>query len=148
LAGALGAARLGARFGVGRITIASHAGMALAVGVLALSSSDWAGWVVFGLGELILGLSMGASNANEMGYRQSVTPDHLQGRMNATMRSINRAMIVIGAPLGGLLADAIGFRVVLWLAVAGFLTIATGLSTTPYRDARIEEDPTQLAAER
>ena len=27
---------------------------------------------------------------------QSVTPDRLQGRMNATMRSINRAMVVIG----------------------------------------------------
>jgi MFS family permease len=148
LVGSLGAARLGARFGAGRITIASHAGMALAVGVLALSSGRWAGWVVFGVGELILGLSMGVSNANEMGYRQSVTPDRLQGRMNATMRSINRAMIVIGAPLGGLLADAIGFRVVLWIAVAGFLTVATGLAATPYRHARIEENPVHLPAER
>jgi len=148
LAGALGATRLGARFGSGRITIASHAGMALAVGMLAASSDSWAGWVVFGVGELILGLSMGISNANEMGYRQSVTPDHLQGRMNATMRSINRAMIVIGAPLGGLLADAIGFRVVLWIAVAGFLTVATGLAASPYRHARIEDDLTQLPAER
>lgn len=147
LAGALGATRLGARFGAGRITIASHAGMALAVGVVAVSSSGWAGWVVFGAGELILGLSMGVSNANEMGYRQSVTPDHLQGRMNTTMRSINRAMIVIGAPLGGLLADAIGFRVVLWVVVAGFLMVATGLAATPYRQARIEEGLTQQPAE-
>jgi predicted MFS family arabinose efflux permease len=64
--------------------------------------------------------------------------------MNATMRSINRAMIVIGAPLGGLLADAIGFRVVLWITVAGFLTIATGLAATPYRHARIDEALSQL----
>ena len=148
LAGALGATRLGARFGAGRITIASHAGMALAVGVLALSSSNWVGWVVFGLGELILGLSMGVSNANSMGYRQSVTPDRLQARMNTTMRSINRAMIVLGAPLGGLLADAIGFRVVLWIAVAGFLTVATGLAATPYRHARIEDAAPALPAER
>lgn len=97
---------------------------------------------MFGVGELLVGISLGVSNANEMGYRQSITPDHLQGRSNATMRSINRAMIVVGAPLGGLLADAIGFRVVLWLSVAGFLMVATGLSVTPYRNARLDEAPT------
>jgi MFS family permease len=144
LAGALAATRLGARFGVGRVTIASHAGMALAVAVVALSSGHWAGWIVFGVGELILGISMGVSNANEMGYRQSITPDHLQGRSNATMRSINRAMIVIGAPLGGLLADAIGFRIVLWFSVAGFLMVAAGLSATPYRHARLDEAPSPV----
>lgn len=50
---------------------------------------------------------------------------------------MNRAMIVVGAPLGGLLADAIGFRVVLWSTVAGFLIGAAGLDVTPYRGARI-----------
>jgi hypothetical protein len=59
------------------------------------------------VGQLLLGLSLGAENANEMGYRQAVTPDALLGRMNTTMRSINRAMIVVGAPAGGFLADAI-----------------------------------------
>jgi MFS family permease len=144
LAGALVSTKLGARFGVGHVVIASHAGMALAVAVVALSSSHWSGWIVFGVGELILGISMGVSNANEMGYRQSITPDHLQGRSNATMRSINRAMIVIGVPLGGLLADAIGFRIVLWFAVAGFLMVAAGLSATPYRHARLDEAPSPV----
>jgi MFS family permease len=139
LTGALAATRMGARFGVGAVVIASHAGTALAVAVFALSSANWAGWIVFGVGQLILGLSMGVSNANEMGYRQAVTPDHLQGRSNATIRSINRAMIVVGAPLGGLLADAIGFRVVLWFTVAGFLMVAAALSATPYRSARLDE---------
>ncbi len=141
LMGALAATRLGTRFGVGRVTITSHAGTALAVAAFAVSSAHGAGWIVFGVGELILGLSMGVSNANEMGYRQAITPDRLQGRSNATMRSINRAMIVIGAPLGGLLADAIGFRVVLWISAAGFLVIAAGLCVTPYRDARLDEAP-------
>ena len=75
---------------------------------------------MFGAGQFLLGLSMGAENANEMGYRQSVTPDRLQGRMNATMRSVNRAMIVIGAPLGGFLGDRFGYRTMLWTAASGF----------------------------
>lgn len=141
LMGALVAVRLGARFGAGRVVIASHALMALAVAVVAVSTDHWAGWVVFGVGELLVGISLGVSNANEMGYRQSITPDDLQGRSNATMRSINRAMIVVGAPLGGLLADAVGFRVVLWFSVAGFLMVAAGLCGTPYRNARLDEAP-------
>lgn len=146
LMGALAATRLGARFGAGRVVIASFAGTALAVALVALSTAHWAGWIVFGAGELVLGLSMGVSNANEMGYWQSVTPDHLQGRSNATRRSINRAMIVVGAPLGGLLADEIGFRVVLWFSVAGFLMVAAGLSATPYRGARLNRDTPSASA--
>jgi MFS family permease len=142
LVGALAATRLGARFGVGRVVIASHVGMALAVAAVALSSGRWVGWIVFGVGELLIGISIGVSNANSMGYRQAITPDHLQGRSNATMRSINRAMVVVGAPLGGVLADAIGFRIVLWFSVAGFLMVAAALSATPYRSARLDEAPT------
>jgi predicted MFS family arabinose efflux permease len=53
---------------------------------------------------------MGADHANEMGYRQAVTQDRLQARMNGTIRSVNRAMIVVGAPIGGLLGDRLGYR--------------------------------------
>lgn len=145
LLGALVATRLGRHFGAGRVVIACHAVMAIAVAAVALSTDHWTGWILFGAGELVQGLSLGASNANEMGYRQTITPDNLQGRMNTTMRSINRAMIVVGAPLGGLLADRIGFRVTLWITVAGFLGVAGGLAATPYRDARLDEAPVQLA---
>lgn len=61
-------------------------------------------------GQLLYGFAMGFQGPLEMGYRQAITPMHLQGRMNATMRSINRSMIVIGAPIGGAIADFFGFR--------------------------------------
>lgn len=57
-----------------------------------------------------------------MGYRQTVTPDRVQGRMNATIRSINRAMIVIGTPLGGVIGDAYWYRATLWIAAGRFLS--------------------------
>ncbi len=75
-------------------------------------------------GQYLYGLGGGIENASEMGYRQAVTPDELQGRMNTTMRSVNRAMIVVGAPVGGLLADAIGYRPTLWIAIVGFAVVA------------------------
>jgi len=142
LVGSLSATRLGTRFAAGRVVIACRALAALSWAVVALSTNDWGGWVLFGFGQFLFGLSMGAENANEMSYWQAVTPDRLQGRMNATRRSINRSMLVIGAPLGGLLADTIGYRPMLWAAAAGFLTAATALRLSRFRNARLDETPT------
>ena len=71
-----------------------------------------------------------------MAYRQAVTPDGLQGRMNTTMRSINRAMVVVGAPAGGLLADSVGNRQTLWVGAAAFTLVPLLLAASPYRTAR------------
>jgi len=59
--------------------------------------------------------------------------------MNSTMRSINRAMIVVGAPIGGFLGDTIGYRTMLWVAAGGFLTVAIALGLSRFRNARINE---------
>lgn len=93
LAGSLAATRLGTRFGVGRVVIACWATEGVAYMLLALSGAHGSRWLLFGGGQLLFGLGLGAENSNSMGYRQAVTPDRLQGRMNTTMRSINRAMI-------------------------------------------------------
>ena len=60
--------------------------------------------------------------------------------MNATMRSINRAMIVIGAPVGGALGDAFGFRLMLWIAVGGFVAVAVALGISNFRHARLDDE--------
>jgi predicted MFS family arabinose efflux permease len=139
LAGSLAATRLGARVGVGRVVIACRVVTAASWAIVALSTGDWSGWTVFGLGQFLFGLSMGAENANEMSYWQTVTPDRLQGRMNATRRSINRSMLVIGAPLGGLLADTVGYRTMLWTAAAGFLIAAIFLGLSGFRTVRLDQ---------
>ncbi|MGH7022929.1 MAG: MFS transporter [Caulobacteraceae bacterium] len=144
LAGSLMASQMGARFGVGRTVVACRALTAVAFGVLALTPDRWSGWPVLALGQLLLGLAMGAENANEMGFRQAVTPDRLQGRVNATVRSTNRAMIVFAAPLGGLLADQIGNRATLWIIAAGFAAVALALSLSRFAAARMDGTPAGL----
>ena len=147
LVGSLASAPVGLRWGAGRTVIACQASMPVAWAVIALApapTADGSAWVavaVVGIGQLLYGLALGLENANEMGYRQSVTPDHLQGRMNTTMRSVNRAMIVIGAPLGGLAADALGYRPVLWIGVVGFALVALALAASPFRHARHGDEP-------
>ncbi len=146
LAGSLVATRLGRRFGVGRVMVGCQVLTGLAFAIVAAAPTNWLAWVCLGLGQFAFGLSAGAENANTLGYRQAVTPDAMQGRMNATMRSMNRAMVVFAAPLGGLLADAIGYRQALWLASAGFVVVALAVRLTPLWTARVDAGSAESGA--
>lgn len=142
LLGALLSTRIGLRIGVGRTVMAGTTLMIVAWTIIAVvpvgpgSGSRWISLAVVALGQLLYGFALGAENANEMAYRQAVTPDALQGRMNATMRSLNRAAVVIGAPVGGLLADTIGFRPTFGIGIAGLLISLVIVASSPFRDAR------------
>ena len=81
------------------------------------------------------------STPADLGYRQSVTPDELQGRMNATIRSANRTCAVIGALAGGLIAQLLGLRPALWVAVALFVVAAVVVLGSPLRTARHDFHP-------
>jgi predicted MFS family arabinose efflux permease len=106
-----------------------------------LATTGTTGLVLLCAAQFVFGLSVGLDGPVELGYRQSVTPDRLQGRMNATIRSVNRGVIVIGAPLGGLLAATFGNRAAVWIAVAGLLCQAVAISCSSLRHARLTEQP-------
>ncbi len=150
LLGSLSSTRLGIRWGAGHAAIVANLLMPLgwiviaaapAIGIAVDGAGAGAGAVVtvvvvLCLGQFVYGLGMGLENANTLGYRQAVTPDALQSRMNTSIRSVNRAMIVVGAPIGGILAETIGYREALWIGVAGFLVVALALALSPFRRAR------------
>ena len=94
------------------------------------------GLVVACIGNLVNGFGLGLSSPLELAYRQQITPDRLQARMNATMRSLNRAAVVVGAPLGGLVADSAGYRLALWVSAAGVALAGLVLLASPFRTAR------------
>lgn len=135
--------RVGLRWGAGRAVILSNVVMLVGWSVIALApptASPWVMVAVLAVGQGFYGLGLGLSNANEMGYRQAVTPDGLQARTNTTMRSANRAMIVVGAPLGGVLATSLGFRPALWIAIVGMLVVTALLALSPFRSALHQAD--------
>ena len=127
---------VGLRLGTGRTIILCHLLTTSSVVTMALAGqSSYAAWVL-GLGQGIYGLAMGMSNSHEMSYRQLVTPDALQARTNTTLRSLNRAVVVVVAPLAGLLADAVGMQTMLVVAAVAFGAVALGMASTPFRIAR------------
>jgi len=130
---------VGRRLGTGRTIIVCHLVTTLGVIAMVLAGQKMApaGTIaVIGVGQGLYGLAMGMSNSHEMSYRQLVTPDELQARTNTTMRSLNRAVVVIIAPIAGILADAWGIRPMLVLAAVIFALVAAGLGATSFRDVR------------
>jgi MFS family permease len=73
---------------------------------------------------------------NEVSLRQSVTPDRLLGRVNATMRFLNAGMIPVGALIGGALGGMIGLRETLLVGVAGMLLTGIWVTFSPLRTTR------------
>ncbi|WP_328530824.1 MFS transporter [Nocardioides sp. NBC_00368] len=136
LIGALVAVRAGIRLGAGGATLLGFALAPVAWGVSALAPPTAAGLVILGAVQLLAGLGMGVSNSNSLGYRQAVTPDELQGRMNATIRSANRTCAVVGALAGGLVGQLLGLRPALWVAVTVFVIAAVVVVGSPLRTAR------------
>ena len=131
--------RVGRRLGTGRTIIACRIITTLGVIVMVFAGGRMgtAGTLAFlGVGQGLYGLAMGMSNSHEMSYRQLVTPDELQARTNTTQHSLNRAVIVVVAPLTGILADAWGLRPTMVLAAVIFALVAAGLSGTSFRDVR------------
>jgi MFS family permease len=136
--GAVVTGAVGRGVGTGGAIIGAH--LLSALGALTMAGAGLVGsgreWVVVAVlatGQLLHGTGMGISNSHEMSVRQLLTPDELQARTNTTMRSLNRAVVVVGAPLSGLLADSWGTGTVLVAAAAVFATSAGMLLASPFR---------------
>lgn len=132
------AQRLG-RDGVGRVMVAERLAEPVAWTLAALAVSGAAGWAMVAGAQFFAWVGLGASGPNEMAYRQSATPDRLQGRVNATVRSLNWGMITFGAPVGGLLAEHLGYRAALWAGIAGMAVSGVVAALSPMRRARVAE---------
>ncbi|SDS38649.1 Predicted arabinose efflux permease, MFS family [Friedmanniella luteola] len=140
LAGAVLSTAVGHRLGTGGTIICSHAASAVGVGVMiaaALPASGWAAAAVLATGQLGHGWAMGLSNSHEMSYRQALTPDALQARTNTTLRSLNRAVVVVVSPVAGLVADRLGFEVALGVSALVFALSTLLLALSPFRRVRM-----------
>jgi MFS family permease len=82
--------------------------------------------VLFG-GQFCFGLGRTTFSISQVSLRQSLTPDHLLGRMNATTRFVRAGCMALGGLLGGLLGAAIGLRGTLVLAAVGEILTITWL---------------------
>jgi len=113
----------------------------LAMPVAALAASAVPPFLTLAAGEFTLAVARTIFNVNQLSLRQSITPDHQQGRMNASIRFVMWAVVPLGALAGGWLGDAIGLVPTIWIGVAG-TTLASGwIFLTSVRTLRQAPEP-------
>jgi predicted MFS family arabinose efflux permease len=87
-------------------------------------------FIVLGLLSLGSSLFIPAYNINQISLRQSIVGPKLQGRMNATMRTVVWGTLPLGSFLGGILATSLGVINSLYvggsIAALAFIWIVTG----------------------
>jgi MFS family permease len=136
LLGALFAERFTRKLGLGR---------SLVLGVLVTGASDLlvplAGgistlWLVVGvlvLAQFFFGIGLTIFQIGQVSLRQSLTPDQLQGRMNATLSMLAWGIAPLGGLLGGVLGQWMGLSPTLVLAAVGEMLSVFWLVFSPVR---------------
>lgn len=143
--GSVLAPRAGGRLGAGRAVLLGRAIVVVPWAILAivpLAPSDEVVTLVIVVAgaQFLYGFAMGVEGANDMAYRQAAAPDAIQGRMNSTIRTVNRIVLFCGALLAGVLATSVGYRLTFAIAAVAFLLSATVIAVSPFRTARHDDE--------
>jgi hypothetical protein len=94
---------------------------------------------------LLFGYGGVTYNITQVSLRQAITPERLQGRMNASMRWIVWGTIPLGQIAGGAIGSAWGLRTALWVGAVGSFFTALPVLLSPVRS--LKEVPEAVAAE-
>jgi MFS family permease len=125
--GAVTTGRITRRLGVGPALIAALPMIALGrLLVVAAADTSWLAVALLIAQQFVSDPFWTLYEISHVSVRQASTPDRWQGRMNASLQSLDFGGMLIGALLGGWLGDAIGARTTLLIA-----SVATLLAAIP-----------------
>lgn len=146
--GAAGAPAAVRRFGAGPVLVACAGVECVALAALPVLDASWPVpvMVVVLVGVFAVnGAGTSLSSVVALTLRQLRTPDHVLGRVNATMRWVSYGVVAVGAGVGGIVGEALGTRVGLTLGCVGSLLTVVWVVASPLRRVG---DPRLLAVQR
>ena len=142
LGAALTAARLSKALGLGRTLVVSSLGFSAAGLAIVLSPPSLLFYAV-ALSFFVGGYFGVTWNINQVSLRQAITPQRMQGKMNATMRFIIWGTIPVGMIVGGFLGGAIGLYQTLVVGAIGGLVAFLPVAFSEVR--KLKTMPEQVA---
>ena len=146
MAGAVLAGRMATRIGLGNTLMIAIFGSSVANLLVPIAVPATA------MALLFVAMFIGTAgstlyNINQVSLRQSITPDRLQGRMNASMRFIVWGVFPVGSLIGGALGTVIGIRAAIAVGAVGGLLAVLWLVFSPVRTMRRPPPPWEAAEE-
>ncbi|MEU8196217.1 MFS transporter [Microbispora amethystogenes] len=141
LCGTFAVDRLTRALGVGPTLVLSTALPGVGTILLALVHGNSPGAIVLAAAANFVSLiGWPMFNVTVISFRQAFTPDHLLGRVNATMRTIAWSALALGALLGGALGSWLGLRETVIVAAGGLFVPMVILLISPLRRVRRLEE--------
>lgn len=141
LVGALLANPLSRRIGVGP-TIVLGAGGSISLLLLAAApASNPIPYLIAAQGISSIGVPL--YNITQVSFRQAITPERLQGRMNSVMRFIVWGVMPLGSLLGGALATWVSLRFAIWFGAIGMSLAVLPVLLSPVRTLREMPEPVE-----
>ena len=139
LVGALVANRLSRRFGVGPTIVM---GASCSVSLLLLAAAPKSNPIPFLIAaQAISSMGIPIYNITQVSFRQAITPERLQGRMNSVMRFIVWGVMPLGSLLGGTLATWFSPRTAIWVGAIGMSLAVLPVLLSPVRTLREMPEP-------
>jgi MFS family permease len=138
LVGAVAAAPLAKRFGVGPVIVGSMllTGPAALI-IVFLPTYEVAAGAMLVASNFLMGFTAVVYNVNQVSFRQAITPLEIQGRMNATMRFIVWGTLPLGSVIGGLLASFLPLRMTVLIGALVASSAFLWVLLSPVRSLRV-----------
>jgi predicted MFS family arabinose efflux permease len=93
----------------------------------------------------VAGAGISVTVIHVMTIRQTITPDRMLARMNASYRTLGYGLMPIGSLLGGAIGEAFGLRAALMVGAVGIASAPLWVVFSPARRIRTIEDVTGQA---
>ena len=139
LVGALLANRISRRFGVGPTIIM---GASCSVSLLLLAVAPRSNPIPFLIAaQAISSMGIPIYNITQVSFRQAITPERMQGRMNSVMRFIVWGVMPLGSLLGGTIATWFSLRTAVWVGAIGMSLAVLPVLLSPVRTLREMPEP-------
>jgi MFS family permease len=132
------------KIGLGRMcVIAALGGNTSFLFIPLATKPTWLAIAILSFGQLLFGFTMPLGGISVTTIRQAVTPDNMQGRVQATFRAFGLALAPFGALAAGFAAGPLGLRATILIGAIGALMPILFLFFSPLPKVRGVEDVQQ-----
>src|SRR6202521_2665498 len=139
LLGALTASWIARHIGLGPTLFVSIVSGGLASILVPIAQFGWAVPLLLA-STLIASFTNPVYNINQVSLRQAITPDRVQGRMHATVRTIIWGTMPIGALIGGVIGNTYGLVPAMYVGIAIWIFSGFWILLGPIR-LRVQPEP-------